>query len=526
MMVEQTLWTERGREMQGRSRRLSWSADRWVSKLFLCWTLLIFLGWAGNLHSAENSLEKGISEFKAENYEEAVEFLKQARAQQPDSSLPAFYLGLTYKQMGLYEESVGELKEAIRLAPPIPGVYADLVEVLYHQNKFKEALAWIAKAEQEGSKPGRIFLLKGLIFHQEGRYQNALEAFKQAKEIDPSLAQEADLQMAMTYAQQRRFAEARESLKTVVTVNPTSELASFAQEYDKALTKGLEEHKPWQARVGLAYQYDDNVVLKPSSAIPGVLISGEKDSSVVTALRLDYAPILSDPWFFHGQFDFFADTYLHTHSHSLIVPTISLTPGYTFRQGAITLPVSYSYVWLGGDPYQGVALTKPTVSWMFSPDHVGLFSAGYARRESYQTPSDPNENREGNIFLLSAGYLHPFAQRAGIISVIYEFSRDITKGRNWDNRGSRINASILLPLMRRVKLTLSGEAFWQDYVHTHTSFGIERKDSTYSGSTGLILELLKGLDLNLQYLHTNAHSNIPVYEYKRNVYTAGIEYKF
>ncbi len=512
--------------MQGRSTRLSWRIDRLASKLLLFWVLLTFLGWAGNLHSAENSLENGISEFKAENYEEAVELLKQARAQQPDSSLPAFYLGLAYKQMGLYEESVRELKDAIRLAPPIPGAYADLIEVLYHQNEFKEALAWITKAEQEGIKLGRIPLLKGLIFLQEGKYRDALEAFKKAKEIDPSLAQEADLQMAVTYAQQRKFAEARESLKTVVSMNPTSELASFAQEYDKALTKGLEEHKQWQARVGIAYQYDDNLVLKPSGAVPGVLISGEKDSSVITALRLDYTPFLRDPWFFHGQFDFFADTYFHTHSHSLIVPTISLTPGYTFPKGVITLPFSYSYVWLGGDPYQSVALTKPTMSFMFFPDHAGLFSAGYARREMYKTPSDPNENREGNVFLLSAGYLHPFSQRTGILSVIYEFSRDVTKGRNWDNRGSRINASLLLPLIRRVKLTLSGEAFWQDYIHTHTSFGIERKDRTYTGSTGFILELFKGLDLNLQYSHTNAHSNIPIYDYRRNVYTAGIEYKF
>jgi hypothetical protein len=75
-------------------------------------------------------------------------------------------------------------------------------------------------------------------------------------------------------------------------------------------------------------------------------------------------------------------------------------------------------------------------------------------------------------------------------------------------------------------VTASGEVFWQHYDHRHTVFDVVRRDKTYTGSAGLIWEIVKGLSVNLQYSHTRADSNIAVYDYKRNVYNVGVEYTF
>ncbi len=55
---------------------------------------------------------------------------------------------------------------------------------------------------------------------------------------------------------------------------------------------------------------------------------------------------------------------------------------------------------------------------------------------------------------------------------------------------------------------------------------MKRSDRTYTGAAGVRWEILNGLNLNLQYSHTHADSNISVYEYKRNIYNVGLEYIF
>jgi hypothetical protein len=151
---------------------------------------------------------------------------------------------------------------------------------------------------------------------------------------------------------------------------------------------------------------------------------------------------------------------------------------------------------------------------------------GYARREMLQSPLNEDEDRDGNIYLLTTGYVHPFLDGRGAFSLRYEFSRDMTDGKNWDNIGYRIMPSLLVPVIDKVNFTLTGDIFLQNYTHTHTAFHVKRRDRTYTGSTGVIWEIVKGLNLNLSYSHTTADSNIDVYAYKRNVYTVGIEYTF
>jgi hypothetical protein len=173
-----------------------------------------------------------------------------------------------------------------------------------------------------------------------------------------------------------------------------------------------------------------------------------------------------------------------------------------------------------------VLFAKPTVNFIFFPNHIGQLSVGYIRREMHKPSLDRHEDRDGNIYSVSPGYVYSFKSGRGIFNFRYEFSMDNTEGKNWENAGNRINLSLLLPVMDKLSFTISGEVFLQDYQHTHTFFGMKRSDRTYYGAAGMRWEVLKGLTLSFLYSHTHADSNISVYEYKRNVYTTGLEYTF
>jgi hypothetical protein len=108
----------------------------------------------------------------------------------------------------------------------------------------------------------------------------------------------------------------------------------------------------------------------------------------------------------------------------------------------------------------------------------------------------------------------------------YEFSNDNTEGKNWENTGNQILLNLLLPVIDKLSFIISGEMLLQNYQHTHTFYGMKRSDRTYYGAVGVRWEILNGLNLDLQYSHTHADSNISVYEYRRNIYSIGATYTF
>jgi tetratricopeptide (TPR) repeat protein len=494
--------------------------------IYLFFIIFVLFGFAENLKAAENFLDKGIAEFKAENYEEALEFLIKAREQQPESSMAAYYLGLTYNQMGEYRKASKHLRDAIHLTPSVKEAYPELVQALTNLNERKEAKDWIARAEQEGVKPGQIAYLKGLILLKEGKNNEAIAAFKKAKQMDPSLSQTSDMQIAMILTKERRFAEAKETLKAIISVDPLSEMGTYAREYEIAFSQGLKKYKSWWASAGVAYQYDDNVLLKPNTSIPDFPISGKRDSSVITTLGFRYSPLLSGPWFFNAQYNFYANTHFSQHKVDLLYQTVSITPGYQFQRGALTLPLAYTHEWVDRDQYMAIALAKPTVSLILLPNHIGQFSLGYIRREMFNSPWNRYENRDGNIFTFSPGYIYSFKNGRGFFMFQYEFSNDNTEGKNWENTGNQILLNLLLPVIDKLSFIISGEMLLQNYQHTHTFYGMKRSDRTYYGAVGVRWEILNGLNLDLQYSHTHADSNISVYEYRRNIYSIGATYTF
>ena len=55
-----------------------------------------------------------------------------------------------------------------------------------------------------------------------------------------------------------------------------------------------------------------------------------------------------------------------------------------------------------------------------------------------------------------------------------------TTGVDWDYDGHRVSAAIQVPIVGRWKATLMGDAYWQDFNHTHTIFNVKRSDNNYT----------------------------------------------
>ncbi|MBF0486754.1 MAG: tetratricopeptide repeat protein [Nitrospirae bacterium] len=497
-----------------------------MRKTALIVIMALFVFNAGMLIAADSSLDEGINQLKEENFEEAIVFFKKAKEAQPGSSAISYYLGVALKKTGDTKGAEENFVEALTIVPPVEEAYTELIEVYYTQDKLKEAKEWIAKAEAAKARPGSVAFLKGLVLLKDGDNDGAIEAFNKAKELDPSLAQTVNYQLAAAYNRERRFTDAKTALDAVIEADPSSDMASFAKEYQKAVEENISANREWRFAIGISYRYDDNVLLKPEGGIPGVEISGQRDSAILNTLRIDYQPNLGNTWFLNMQYNLISNYYFRNASHDLLIQSLTANPGYGFKDGAIYLPITYNYALLNGSKYMGLLSAKPTVNWMFEKDHIAQAFVGYERRDMLGDISDPDEDRTGNRYLTGLGYIYLLSHGKGMLNFRYEYSSDMTQGQNWANMGNKLTAGAMIPIVQDVYGVLNFEAFFQRYYNENTFFGYKRKDDTYTATASIVWQATKFMDVSMQYSHTTADSNIYLYQYNRNMYTTGVEFKF
>lgn len=493
-------------------------------------TLLASLACAS---AQAGTLEEGIAQYRAENFEEALALLQKTRAEAPQSSMAAFYLGMAKKQAGDLSGAIKDLTDAATLKPPVLDAYLELADACHVQGDERKALEWALRSEAAGANPGRSAFLRGNVLAGQGDREEAIAAYQQAKQADPALAQPADLQIALVMAGSRRLTQARDALRAVVATDPNSEIASYAKEYEQSFTRMIDSHRTWHAAVGLNYLYDDNAISNPSNAATRAQIgnpTGQRDHAFLGTFRLDYTPMLSGDLVFGAQYLLqstkYGDTHTENENPSTIINSFTLNPGYMLGDSILSVPVNYSHVLLKEEKYQQLFGVRPTWSVPLAPQHILQAGVSYTRRDMLQDPLSPDESRDGNLYGFSLGHIYSYGNQGGMAAARYEYTYDAADGVNWENRSHRISLNGVVPLTERLKLNLSGEVALQDYMKINTMFGVKRDDTTWLGSAGVSYALTRNITLSAQYTHTAAQSNIKVYDYDRNTFSTGIEFGF
>ncbi len=471
-------------------------------------------------------LEQGITYYRQENYDEALPLLKKAREEEPNSSLAAYYLGITYKQLQDYKNAKSHLMDAVNLAPKIKEALLELVEVLYQLGELDRAKKYIELAQRQNIKPPQTAFLKGLVLLKEGKNLDAVKAFERAKVLDSSLEQTADYQIGLAYLKEKKFDEAKEAFKEVIVLEPNTDLAIFANRYVEAIERKKKAERPFRFTVGLAGQYDDNVLLKPGDATVAANITNEDDFREVFTFKGEHRKKFTEKFGLNSQYSLY---YAHQDDiglYDVLSNSVAFTPTYYFDRGTIGLPLMYNYTLVGEKEYLSTISVTPLCNLIIAKTQMGQLSFKYRKKDFLRTPLNIDENRDSNDFGASAGWFLFFAENKGFFSLRYEINKDDTKGNNWRYIGNRANATLLYPFFKLFKFSVSTDVFLQDFLETHTVYNVERKDKVYTVSTMLAYNFWKDSELQFRYTYVKDDSNIAVYDYDRNVYSIGVEYKF
>lgn len=504
--------------------------------------LSLSLGFANYCNSEEEKigegtkisviLEKGIGQYKHENYDEALITLKKAKEDEPRSSLAAYYLGLTYKQLQNYKEAVPPLKEAVTYSPKIKGALIELIDCLYQLGRLDEAKQYIAEAEREGIRPAQTAFLKGLILLKDAKNEEAVSSFENAKELDKSMAQACNYQIGIAYVKINKYGDAARVFKELVLVDPNTSMANFANEYMGAIERKEEARRPFKINAGAFWQYDDNVVLLPSDTSVASNIADKADSRQVYTGSAEYNYRPTERFELKGQYFFYYAKQSDLGFYDTLSNTFVIQPSINLEKSLIAFPTAYNHTLVNDKAYLSSPSTAAVYNFMVGSSNMGQAFIKYQYLDYLWETTINDENRTGNDLAGSIGWYFFFAKNNGFLNVRYSLDKDWTKGTNWEYLGNRVGVTLLVPgsiahkVLDKFNITLSGDFYAQHFSKSNSIYHVYRKDNVYTLSALAAYKFYKDSEVQLQYTHVNDDSNISIYKYNRNIYSVGVNLKF
>lgn len=476
--------------------------------------------------TVSNHLISGTVNLKEENLEEALEDFKAARLETPDSSVAAYFLGITYKKMMDFEAARINLTDAVTLTPAVAEAVIELAEVYYQLGDDDKAMKYLLLARAQGVQPANAAFLKGLILLRKGKNGAAIYSFNKAKSIDAKLTQNADYQIALASLKDGRLGEAKDVFKEIILRDPNADIAQFARQYMDLIAARLKAERELKVAADIQYQYDDNVLLRPGDSSVAADITNEADSATVTILRAEYAPKLSGRAVLKTQYSLYNVMHWKLASHDVMSHNVTLAPGYNTDTGSFSAVMNYNYVMVDDFKYLQTYSLAPTFQFPSGRGHFASVFLKMQKKEYIKPAFARDEDRDSDEWGAGTSWYYLLAENRGFFSLSYAFNHEDTHGTNWQYMGNRLGAVALYPITPAVKFNLACEAYHQDFEDPNTAFKIVRKDKTYTVNSSLSYAITEDIDARIQYVYTRGESNIAVYDFTKNVYSAGLEARF
>lgn len=510
--------------------------------------VLVLLGLASAPARAQQSeadvyVAQAIVAYEDHRWDDALGLLRQALEIDPGNVDALYYTGLVYSAQGRLEPAIDALEQARAKSP-------DDLAILYQLG-----LAYFATERYDRAEPllSRIFAVSpgtdglgyyiGFMRYRNKDYQGAVRAFQVARSTDPRIQQltrfYAGLALAILGLPERAAAEVEQALR----LQPASPLTGPAERLRASIVAARERERRFRADVRFGFLHDDNVPVKPeksSDPVAETLRHGRRTSfGELAGVRLEYSWLRHGPWEAAVGYSFFQTYYneltsfnVQDHLGFASVAYRGALSGMPYELG---LQYWFEYMTLGGDEFLQrhsipLSATIAENSW----NMTALLARAEVKDFAEPRGLDPNEVRDGTNYLIGFVHYFRFSNDRHLIHVGYQFDRDDTEGRNYSYLGHRylVGGQYTLP-WGATRLKYDFEFHHRDYTHTNSLLPIDplakrrkRKDDEQIHVFRIEQPLPYNLTLAAEYQFIVNDSNLPVYDYNRNVGSLTLSWQY
>lgn len=252
---------------------------------------------------AEILYSRGLVEFHAGRYQEALGLFEKAVAANPDDVYARYYRGVTRGRLGDYAGAVDDLQYAVEKKPEFDEAALELGVALVETERYEEAVPLLEQAQRNPHLEAQASLFLGLAELRLGRDDEARENFERAAARDPELRIPARYYEGVAAYRAGRWREAEEHFAAVVDDRPESDLGREAQRFLDAAEARKEQ--TYEVYAGLGFEYDSNVPLVTQDENLAAAVGDQDDGRVTLSAGGRYT-LWSHPNFsLAATYDFF-----------------------------------------------------------------------------------------------------------------------------------------------------------------------------------------------------------------------------
>ncbi len=479
---------------------------------------------------------RGLIAFNSGEWNEAYRLFNEAVQADSTDAVALYYRGLTQARRGASAFAIQDMEQAIKLNPSLPHAALDLGIAYFDAGQYAEAKSWLERAHQQGYERYTAAFFLGLTLYRLGD-DAAAQAYLKEATADPELEAAARFYAGRSQLRQGNTVAARSELSQVARQQPQSEIGKAAQQYvgGAAVSQppaGEAARKRWSAFGSLAFEYDSNVVLAPTSSDvqSAVGISRQSDGAAVLAAGGNYTLLDSDSAWIQGHYDFYQSihfelTKFDLEGHRLRLDIASKPGRVTYGFGA-----TYDLYFLDYQTFYQEGLGTP---WITFAEGTGAATQLYytlRARDFFRSPYSPYRDGFNNAFGVRQ-YVNLWSPDS-ILGFGYQFDMENTAGSKGGNdfqyKANQFDVGVDLPVYSLARAELAYLFRLEDYQfpNSRDNFQFARHDQYNQFAAALVHDLTANLALSLDYILVFDASNIADFDYNRNIVSVGVQVTF
>jgi len=427
------------------------------------------------------------SDYDIGHFEEALWALQDLQKTYPDDGGVLYRLGLIQEGMldfnaarEAYEQS------AERLPEPSLG-YSHLGNLLYKMKRYEPAIGAFKHVMSLNPESAYSSYMLGMAYMNSAKFSESIEAFQQAGEIDGSFKQKGLYGQGLSYVRMGDNVKGQALLKESIGLDPASDVALLAK---KGLANAVRlANVSYLSFFGLyGFQYDSNVVLKPSTSPNVPLITGNSDFEHTFLLTLNYAPPPKEGRGYKLSARAYQNLHNRLKTFDITDFGLTVTPYIKLNEKALLfMDASTDQILLNYKSYLTSYSLKPTLTYNHSKQ-LQLILSVLSTWENYNVVvALPNQDQDAWIHTSKLQIFAFTEDHRSSVQLAGHRTVNDSRGTDWSYHGYGGSGGfdVAMPYLEKLKMGLNGAVDRNTYQNLNVGQTQFRHDTLYGASASL-----------------------------------------
>jgi len=478
---------------------------------------------------------KALVPFQAHQWQEAQLLFNEALQADPDDPVAAYYRGLCEARLGNNADAIRDIERALALNPELKPALLDLGILYFDSGQYAAAQQWFERAYQQPDSRFAAALYLGVTRLRLGDPSGAIPYLREAGK-DPALRQTAQYYEGVALLRTGSASEGKALLQQVQSGPPEVQTTQIAQQF---MTGGgttvvaTTEEKPWSVHANAGFGYDTNNGLVPSSsaAQAGLDTEGETDGFFRVGAGANYRLAAGTIGTADMGYNFYNSVHFQTPRFDLQSHRLNLTFATPVQNDFWQAGVAgiYDFYLLDYQSFYQGGRGTPFVN--FFEGQIGATQAFYTfgGQDFFRGPFNPFRdsyiNRTGVRQMFLLGAIDRFVSLGYTWDDFDPLSKDGTDFAYMDNM---FDIALDFGIFDMANAQVAYLFDLQDYEHpnSRTDFTERRHDQQNQIVVHLSHAFTDMISADIAYLAVFNDSNIPDFEYSRNIIQANVWLEF